>query len=145
MDLKPLGEGYFVTPQLTPSDMASLAALGVTTVICNRPDAEVPPDLQAATIQAAAEAAGLSFVYNPVVGFGMSPEAIDEQADAIEAEGDVVAYCASGMRSALMWALALAGTKPTRDLLAAVTQAGYRIDHLEGQIDGIGQARHSAL
>lgn len=144
MDLREITEGYFVSPQITPSDMAALAAQGVTTIICNRPDGEVPPDLQAAAMQAAAEAAGIVFVYNPVVGIGMSPSAIDEQADAIEgSEGNVLAYCASGMRSALMWTLSLAGTRPAEELLAVVGAAGYRMDHLVGQIEGIGKARQS--
>ena len=142
MELSEIVEGYSVSPQITPSDFAALAEQGVHTVICNRPDAEVPPDLQAARMQEAAEAAGIAFVYNPVVGIGMSPASIDEQSDAIAAaDGTVVAYCASGMRSALMWALARAGTEPAEDILHTVAQAGYRMDHLIGQIEGIGKLR----
>lgn len=142
MDLREIADDYAVSPQITPSDLAALAASGVHTVICNRPDAEVPPDLQAAEMEKAAEAAGIAFVYNPVVGIGMSPASIDEQADAIEAaDGPVVAYCASGMRSALMWALARAGTEPAEDILRTVANAGYRMDHLIGQIEGIGKLR----
>jgi len=142
MDLREIVEGYAVSPQITPADFALLSASGVHTVICNRPDAEVPPDLQAATMQEAAEAAGVAFVYNPVVGIGMSTDSIDEQADAIEgAEGPVVAYCASGMRSALMWAFARAGDEPAEEILHTVAEAGYRMDHLIGQIEGIGKIR----
>ena len=142
MDLRDIVEGYSVSPQITPSDFETLAARGVHTVICNRPDAEVPPDLQAGPMQQAAEAVGIIFVYNPVVGIGMSPQSIDEQADAIEgADGPVVAYCASGMRSALMWAFARAGAEPAEDILRTVAEAGYRMDHLIGQIEGIGKAR----
>ena len=142
MDLREIADDYAVSPQITPADIATLAASGVHTIICNRPDAEVPPDLQAAAMEAAAEAAGIAFVYNPVVGIGMSPSSIDEQADAIAAaDGAVVAYCASGMRSALMWALARAGLEPAEDILRTVAEAGYRMDHLIGQIDGIGKLR----
>ena len=142
MDLREIVEGYAVSPQITPADFALLAASGVHTVICNRPDGEVPPDLQAATMQEAAEAAGIAFVYNPVVGIGMSTDSSDEQADAIEsADGPVVAYCASGMRSALMWAFARAGDEPAEDILRTVAEAGYRMDHLIGQIEGIGKLR----
>lgn len=138
LDLRPLGGGYSVSPQLTPADMADLAAAGVTDVICNRPDGEVPPDLQEAALREAAEAAGMRFTYNPVVGMGLAPDAITVQRDAMGPEGtQVVAYCASGMRSALMWALARAGEEPTEDILAQVRQAGFQIDHLAGQIDGL--------
>lgn len=142
MDLREIAKDYAVSPQITPADFTLLAASGVHTVICNRPDAEVPPDLQAARMQEAAEQAGIAFVYNPVVGIGMSPSSIDEQADAMAAaDGPVVAYCASGMRSALMWALARAGTQPAEDILRTVAEAGYRMDHLIGQIEGIGKLR----
>ncbi|MEM9319579.1 MAG: TIGR01244 family sulfur transferase [Pseudomonadota bacterium] len=142
MDHRALTDRYAVAPQLQPEEMVKLAEAGVTVVICNRPDSEVPPELQAAALQEAAEAAGLQFVYNPVVGFGMSHEAIDEQADAIEqAEGQVVAYCASGMRSALIWALSASGQIPTDEILATVSKAGYPMDHLFGQIEGIGKMR----
>ena len=61
MDLREIAGNYAVSPQITPSDFPALATAGVATVICNRPDGEVPPDLQAAVMQAAAEAAGIAF------------------------------------------------------------------------------------
>ena len=86
-----------VSPQLQPADMATLAEQGITTVICNRPDAENPPPLQAAAMQAAAEAAGLEFVFNPVTGGMLTESNVDEQADAIAgSEGPVVAYLRLG-------------------------------------------------
>ncbi|MGB3556164.1 MAG: sulfur transferase domain-containing protein, partial [Jannaschia sp.] len=43
MDIRPLDDTTSVAPQLDPGDFAALAADGVVAVICNRPDAEVPP------------------------------------------------------------------------------------------------------
>ena len=48
MDLRQIVDGYAVTPQIEPSDVAILAAQGVKTLICNRPDMENPAPLQAA-------------------------------------------------------------------------------------------------
>lgn len=142
MDLRPLTAQYAVAAQLTPEDLADLAEAGVKTIICNRPDAENPPELQAAAIQEAVEAAGMAFVFNPVIGTGMSGASIEEQADAIDgSEGNVVAYCASGMRSALMWSFAMAGRMPTDEILQTVRGAGFSLDHLHGQLEGIGAAR----
>lgn len=136
MDLRPLDDTTFVAPQLEPSDMAALAAGGVTTIICNRPDAEVPPSHRAAAMQAAAEAAGMAFTFNPVAMPNLTLDAVEEQADAIAAaEGKVVAYCASGTRSAVLWALAMAGKMPADDILAATARAGYRLDGLRPQIE----------
>lgn len=142
MDLRPLDDTTSVAPQLDPSDMAALAGDGVTTVICNRPDAEVPPSHRAAAMQEAAEAAGLAFVFNPVSMPAMTMEAIEEQAEAIDgADGRVVAYCASGTRSAVLWALASAGRMPTDQILAATAKAGYPLDNLRSQLDALGAQR----
>jgi uncharacterized protein (TIGR01244 family) len=136
MDLREIVAGYSVAPQLEPADMAALAASGVTTVICNRPEVEVPAGLQAAAMQLAAEAAGMAFVFNPVSMGAMTREMVEEQSEAIAgSEGAVVAYCASGTRSAVMWALAMAGERDTGEILSATAAAGYPLDGLRGQID----------
>ncbi|QBY00053.1 TIGR01244 family phosphatase [Rhodophyticola sp. CCM32] len=138
MDIRPLTETYAVAPQLEPADMATLAAEGVTTVICNRPDAENPPPLFAAEMQAAAEAAGLGFVFNPITGGAMTMDNVEEQADAMAgADGPVVAYCASGNRSSIVWAMTQAGTLPTDEILAATRAAGYMLDGLRPQIEAL--------
>lgn len=138
MDLRQLAPGFFAAPQLEPSDMGALAEQGVTTVICNRPEGEVPPSLQAAAMQLAAEAAGLSFVFNPITMGAMTMDNVEEQAEAIAgSDGAVVAYCASGTRSAIIWALAQAGQMSTDEILAATASGGYQLDGLRGQIDAL--------
>lgn len=138
MDLRPITDTYSVAPQLSPDDMATLAASGVTTVICNRPDAENPPPLQAAAMQAAAEAAGLAFVFNPVVGGQLTMDNVEEQRDAIDAaDGPVVAYCASGNRSTVVWALGMAGEMPTDELIARGEKWGYQLEWLRPQIKAL--------
>ena len=140
MDLRAITDSYSVAPQLEPADMATLAASGVTTVICNRPDGENPAPLQAAAMQAAAEAAGLAFVYNPVVDGQLTMDNVDEQRDAIDgAEGPVVAYCASGNRSTVVWALGMAGSLPTDDIIARGEKWGYQLQWLRPQIDALAK------
>ena len=140
MDLRAITDSYSVAPQLEPADMATLAASGVTTVICNRPDGENPPPLQAAAMQAAAEAAGLAFVFNPVVGGQLTMDNVDEQRDAIDgAEGPVVAYCASGNRSTVVWALGMAGSLPTDEIIARGEKWGYQLQWLRAQIDTLAK------
>ena len=138
MDLRQIADGYTVTPQLEPGDMPRLAEAGVTTVICNRPDAENPPPLQAAAMQDAAEAAGIAFVFNPVTG-GMLTEAnVDEQAEAIAgSDGPVVAYCASGNRSTVVWALGVADRMPPDDILARASAAGYDLNWMRPQLEAL--------
>jgi len=138
MDIRPLDDAASVAPQVDPEDLPALAADGYTTLICNRPDAEVPPSHQAAAMQSAAEAAGLAFVFNPVSMPNLTLQAVEEQSEAMAAaEGKTLAYCASGTRSAILWALSMAGEKSADDILAATAAAGYALDGLRGQIEAL--------
>ncbi|MBM2577686.1 TIGR01244 family phosphatase [Jannaschia sp. Os4] len=142
MDLRPLDEITSVAPMIDPADVAALAEGGITTLICNRPDAEVPPSHQAEAMRQAAEAAGLEFVYNPLAMPNLTMAAIDEQADAIDgAEGRVLAYCASGTRSSVLWALAMAGRLRTDEIMEALEGAGYHLPQLRGQVDMLAKER----
>lgn len=136
MDLRQITEGYSVTPQIEPADVATLAAQGVKTLICNRPDTENPPPLQAAAIQAEAEAHGIDFVFNPFQAQTLNQDHVDEQADAIAgSEGPVVAYCASGNRSTVVWAFGAAGHVPVDDIIAIGTSHGYAFDHMRSALE----------
>ena len=57
MDRRQITETYSVSPQLLPDDVARLAEDGVRVLINNRPDSEVPPQVQSAAMREAAEAA----------------------------------------------------------------------------------------
>ncbi len=128
MDIRPLTDRYAVSPQITVEDVARLADQGFDTVICNRPDPEVPPPLQAAAIAAAVEAAGLTFVLNPAVPGRFEAEVVARQASALAAsQGKVLAYCASGNRSAVVWGLGVAAEIGADEVLATTRRAGY--DH----------------
>ena len=128
MDIRPLTPDYAVSPQIAPEDADAIAAAGYTTVICNRPDGEIPPDLQADTLRHAVESAGLTFVINPILPGGLGPDAMATQAQALaDATGPVLAYCASGNRSAIIWSLIKAPELGADGVLAATRVAGY--DH----------------
>ena len=140
MDIRPLTDTYAVSPQITPEDLQAIAQAGYRTVICNRPDGEVPPELQAETIRRATEAAGLRFVLNPVVGGAITFENVTEQGAALEgSDGPVLAYCASGNRSSIVWALSQAGTEPTDTLIAIPARHGYGLEPFRDMIDKIAQ------
>jgi uncharacterized protein (TIGR01244 family) len=137
-----LSETYAVSEQIEAGDMADLAAEGFACVICNRPDAEVPPDRASAAMAAAAEAAGLIYKVNPVAGGAMTLEHVDCQSEIMEqSEGKVLAYCASGTRSTVLWAFAQAGNVPTADILTAARSAGRPIDGLAPQLEALARSR----
>lgn len=142
MDIRALTDSYAVSPQIAPADLPAIKAAGYTTVIDNRPDAEIPPDLHTPAMKAAAEALGLTFVANPVIGGAMTMANVEAQRNAIQAsDGPVFAYCASGNRSSVVWALAHAGTRSTDELIAIPARFGYQLEGVRGQIDALAKGR----
>lgn len=138
MDIRPLTPAYAVSPQIDPADFAAIKAAGYSMVIDNRPDAEIPPSHHTATMAEAAQAAGLDFVANPVIGGMLTMDNVTAQADAIaRAKGPVLAYCASGNRSSIVWALAHAGTLPVEDLIGLPARHGYNLEGLRGQLEAM--------
>ena len=138
MDIRYITPEYAVSPQIAADDMDAIAAAGFTTIICNRPDAEVPPSHQAAAIEAAAKAAGLAFAVNPVTHQSLNMDMVAAQMAAMQGStGPVLAYCASGTRSSIVWSLGQAGKMPTDDIINATAKAGYDLAGMRGQLDAL--------
>jgi len=136
MEIRHITPEFAVSPQLEPNDMAALAAEGFVAVINNRPDMEVPPELRSRTMRAAAQAAGMTYVDNPVVSGGMTSEMVALQREATESRGGpVLAWCRTGTRSAVAWAFGQAGRSPTSTIMEGLARAGYTIPELAHQID----------
>jgi uncharacterized protein (TIGR01244 family) len=141
MDIRTLTPTYSVSPQIDPADMAAIKDAGFGTIICNRPNAEIPPSHHDALMEEAAQAAGLDFVIIPVTHQTMTAELVAEQAGVLaDAAAPVLAYCASGTRSTIVWAMGQAKNMPADDIIAAAAAAGYDIAGLRGQLDMLAEA-----
>jgi uncharacterized protein (TIGR01244 family) len=105
LPIRPVAPDVYVAPQLTPDAMAVAAAEGFKSVINNRPDFEHGPDQPtSAAIEAAAQAAGLRYVHQPVASGYQSPEEIAEFARLLqELPHPVLVFCRSGARSTRMF------------------------------------------
>jgi len=124
--------------QSAPGEGAAVVAEGFKVRINNRPDVEIPADLQCDVMRAAAEAAGLTYVTNPVMNGGMTMDMVVSQGAAVaKAEGPILAYCRSGTRSTIIWALSQAGTIPTEEMVNAAAEAGYDLAPMAGQINAL--------
>lgn len=102
--IRQVAPDLYVSPQLQPADMAALAARGIRTVINNRPDHEEPGQPRAEDMRIAAEAAGLTYEYQPVVGNMISEvdvAAFDRHLR--ELPSPTVAFCRSGARCSILW------------------------------------------
>lgn len=147
MDIRPLTDRYAVSPQINPEDVPAIAAAGFTTLINNRPCAEIPPSHQSDVMQKAAEAAGLAYVALPIVHSELGPDLAKAQAEACAAaDGPVFAYCASGTRCTIVWAMGQAmgadmgravcadGEPDAETIIAAANAQGYDISMMQGQL-----------
>lgn len=122
-----LDETISVAGQITPADIAEAAAMGFTFVINNRPDDEQPGQPTAAEIEEAAKAAGLGYRAIPITHAGFSDNQVTAMQEALEATpGPILAFCRSGTRSTLVWALARARMGDDAETLQSKAQAaGY--------------------
>jgi len=125
-----LTDRILVAPQISVDDVAEAQAQGVTMIVNNRPDDEEPGQVNGAQIEAAALKAGIDYIAVPVAHGGFAPWQLDGMAQALEQAGDgtLLAYCRSGTRSTLLWALTRARAGDHPDVLAAqAAAAGYDI------------------
>lgn len=142
MDIREITPRYYVAPQIDAEDLSKLKAQGFSCVICNRPDEEIPASHHAVAMEKAAKDAGLAFVINPLTHDTMTDDRLAlQRATLEEAEGKVLAYCASGTRSTVAWVLGHADCEPADALLQAAAQGGYHLDALRGRIEFIASQK----
>lgn len=132
-----LADGVYASQQIGLDEVAEAARMGVTLIINNRPEAESPDQVPGPEIEGAARAAGIAYVAIPVTHAGFSEPQVTAMAKALEAaSGPVLAYCRSGTRSTLLWALAEASTGADPDQLAlAAARAGYDVSPIRSLLD----------
>jgi sulfide:quinone oxidoreductase len=118
---------FCVAGQITPADVPRAAAAGCRVIVSNRPDGEAPDQTAAAEIAAAAAQHDLAFVPLPFAG-PPPPAAVAALAELLDrTPGAVLAYCRTGRRSIMAWALAQAfrGAMTTEEVIQAAAAAGY--------------------
>lgn len=116
-----------VSPQISVADVEAAARQGFRLIVNNRPDGEEPTQPSGHQIEAAATAAGLAYVHIPVRG-GPSREQVETMRQVIaEADGPTLAFCRSGTRSIVTWAIgeAMSGGRPRDELVQLGREAGY--------------------
>ena len=126
-----IDSNYYVSPQISVDDVNLLAKAGFVKIIFNRPDGEVSQDLKAEVIGAAARAAGLAFDVLPLTHQTMHAKNIKAQLDLVSnVKGAVLAYCATGTRCTVVWALSQSGRRSADEILKITKQAGYNLEGL---------------
>lgn len=104
MPIFQLTETLSVAAQVTPQDIPNIAAQGFSTVVCNRPDAEVPDQASMDAIEAACNDANLLFVRYPVDALNFPGPDLEGLGELFDDAGQrVLAYCRTGTRCANLW------------------------------------------
>lgn len=132
-----ISDTVFASPQIGTAEVAEAAAQGITLIINNRPEGESDDQTAGGEIEAAAKEAGLDYIAIPVTHAGFSEAQVKAMAEALaRSDGPVLAYCRSGTRSTLLWALAEASRGGNPNAIAAqAAQAGYDITPVRALVD----------
>ncbi|HUD28835.1 MAG TPA: TIGR01244 family sulfur transferase [Novosphingobium sp.] len=126
----------FASPQISTDAIAEAKAMGIVRIINNRPEGESDDQTPGAEIEAAAREAGIDYVSIPVTHSGFSQTQVDAMEQALEADGPVLAYCRSGTRSTLLWALARAKAGDSPAVIASkAAGAGYDVTPIRQMIE----------
>jgi uncharacterized protein (TIGR01244 family) len=124
-----LDQKTLVAGQIGPTQVAQARAEGVTMLVNNRPDGEDENQPTSDEIEQAARQAGLDYRHIPIVR-GMGPADVEAMRDAMAAvgEGKLLAFCRSGMRSTLAWAVASREEGvPREELERRAGEAGFSL------------------
>ena len=126
-DFRRVTDQLSVSPQIRPEDLDVAVEQGFRTIINNRPDDEEPGQPSSGEMQAAAQARGLAYVHIPVRGGPTSEQVEGVRRVMEESQGPVLAFCRSGTRSIVTWALgqALSGERNRDELVRLGRDAGY--------------------
>ena len=122
-----LDDKTLVAGQIGPEDIPRLKELGVTLIVNNRPDGEDADQPTSDELEAAAKRAGLDYRHVPIVR-GMGPSDIESMREAMHSvgEGKLFAFCRSGNRSTLAWAVAKSEDGvPSTELNRMANEAGF--------------------
>ena len=135
-DVKKLTDQISVSPFVRPSELAALAG-EFRTIVNNRPDGEEPGQEPSAELAAEAEKLGLDYRHIPVVPGQLRGDQIEQFAQVLEqAGGPVLAFCRTGTRSTMLWALSQVGKRSADDILVTAKAAGYDLSALAPMLQG---------
>jgi len=128
--MKELPGDVFVTGQLLAAQMQALADQGVMSFVNNRPDMEAPLQPMSDDLEAVAQNIGVDYHHIPMAG-GLTPGMIEASVTAYNnLPRPIVAFCASGMRSAALWGFAHVEELGVDGVLEAISTIGYNLEQI---------------
>lgn len=140
---KEITPSYTASAQIGLEDLKEIADLGFKAVINNRPDNEEAGQPLDADLRAAAESLGLSYHSIPMTMPSLTPELVAQHHAAIrDTDGKVFAFCRSGTRSTVLWALTRVCFEGASngEVVSAAGAQGYDLSGMHPLLDGFREA-----
>lgn len=145
MEPRKLTTDLSVASQLTIDEIPRAAEAGFRAIIINRPDGETDDQPASADVIEAARHHGLETSLIPVTSGDIDDDDVAAFAAAVyDLPKPILAYCRTGTRSAMLWALSQAGHRPTDAIIARAAEAGYDLESLRPRLDARAAAGQGA-
>ncbi len=104
MNIREIDQHFSIAEQVYLADLGTLAELGYTDVVCNRPDGEDPGQPSFAELEMEAASHGLKLHFLAIDGPNIDPGHIHGLRQVLdEASGKTVGFCRTGNRSLLLY------------------------------------------
>lgn len=136
MQFKALTAKYHVSKPISADVIPLLADQGFVKIICNLPDGEIDGQPHSATLADVAASYEIDFDYIPVTVTELTPQVVLRHTKAvIETEGAVLAYCATGRRAAMLWALEFSDKYSQDRIISKARAIGFDFSSMIQKLD----------
>ena len=125
-----------VAPQIGIEDLDALKAVGIKTIICNRPDGETADQPSSQSIAEAAQIRRMNVTQIPVTkNMNFEPDAPEKFSQIVDAaSGEVLAYCGTGRRSVNLWALSQREKSDVDEIIRTAAQSGFDLSPMRQRL-----------
>ncbi|PHS38102.1 MAG: TIGR01244 family phosphatase [Robiginitomaculum sp.] len=131
LQFQKLSDDVSISMQVFPEQLDFIAKSDFKSIINNRPDMEKPGQPFASDIEKMAQECGLSYAHIPMQPGQLSVALIDAMVKAFdELPKPILAYCASGMRSATLWCFANVKDMGVDGVISAAAAAGMDVEKI---------------
>lgn len=130
-DPKHLSDDVSVSGQILPEDLEAVKTAGFKSIINNRPDGEKPGQPEATDLEQMLQTMGIDVRHIPMTPGRLTQDLLDGIAAAYdELPKPILAFCASGTRSTMLWCCINAGTVGIDAVLESAQNAGYDLEQI---------------
>lgn len=121
-----LTDSITVSPQILPSDVARLAAMGFKSIVNNRPDGEENDQPLNREIEQLAKELGLVYIHLPVLSGNITQEQ-RKQFDQFftQAPKPIFAFCRTGTRCSALWSMSSDELGSFEQRIAQAAEVGF--------------------